>query len=212
MFNIRVNCAAGLVVLLFAATGVLAADDPEDVKKRMGAGDPVAGKVKSTFCQTCHGTDGNSATSNYPKLAGQYADYIQKQVNEFKSGDRKDPMMSAMAQSVASDEDLLDIAAYFASQDQMKSPKPVANKAGEALFSDAGNGCNTCHGINGKGLAPEISQAPVIGGQHKDYLLKQLKGFKKHTRTNDPGGMMGMVTGFMTDEDMEAAASYISGL
>jgi len=207
------NCIrASLLAILFASTAVIAEDSASDIKKRMGAGDPVAGKEKASICQTCHGEDGNSTTTKYPKLAGQYAEYIQKQVNDFKSGDRKDPMMSAMVGSVESEQDLLDIAAYFASQHKMKSEKPVANKVGQARFMDSANGCGACHGLNGKGMAPDQSQAPVIGGQHKEYLVKQLKSFRKHTRTNDPAGMMGMVTGYMTDEEIEAVASYVSGL
>lgn len=208
----RMNVMAGLAVMLLLATAAFAADSAEDIKQRIGTGDPVAGKSKSVICQTCHGVDGNSTTTTYPKLAGQYAEYIQKQVSEFKSGTRKDPMMVAMVQSVTNEQDLLDIAAYFASQPQMKGDKPVINKAGQALFTNAGNGCWTCHGTNGKGFAPDMSQSPVIGGQHKVYLLKQLRSFKSHTRTNDPGGMMAMVTGFLSDADMEAVASYASGL
>jgi len=88
----------------------------------------------------------------------------------------------------------------------------AAYKRGKVIFSDGGNGCNTCHGKKGKGMSPGVSQAPVIGGQHKEYIFKQLKDFGKHTRTNDPGGMMRMITGFMTIEDMEAAATYASTL
>jgi len=212
MSRTRHHITSSLLIMLFAASAAFAEDSAADIKQRMGAGDPAAGKEKASICQTCHGVDGNSTTTTYPKLSGQYAEYIQKQVNDFKSGTRKDPMMSAMAGSVENEQDLLDIAAYFASQPKMKSAKPVVNKAGKARFTDAANGCGACHGINGKGLAPDISQAPVIGGQHKDYLLKQLKSFRKHTRTNDPAGMMGMVTGFMTDEEIEAVASYVSGL
>ena len=201
-----------LAVMLSVATVAFAGDGAEEIKQRMGAGNPVEGKEKSAMCQGCHGEDGNSAAPEYPKLAGQYAAYIQKQVNDFKSGARKDPVMSGMAATVASDQDLLDIAAYFASQKQMKSPAPVVNKAGEARFLDEGNGCGTCHGANGKGLAPGQSKYPVIGGQHKDYLIKQLKDFRMHARANDAGGVMGLVAGFMADEDIESVASYISGL
>jgi len=208
IYSIKIS----LFAILFASTAALAEDSASDIKKRMGAGDPVAGKEKASICQTCHGEDGNSTTTKYPKLAGQYAEYIQKQVHDFKSGERKDPMMTAMVGSVESEQDLLDIAAYFASQRKMKGENPVVNKAGQARFTDSANGCGACHGINGKGVAPDQPQAPVIGGQHKEYLVKQLKSFRKHTRANDPGGMMGMVTSYMTDEEIDAVASYVSGL
>ena len=212
MSRTLISIATGLAIILFSATAAFAGDSADDIKKRIGTGDPVAGKEKSALCQGCHGEDGNSATADYPKLAGQYAAYIQKQVKNFKSGSRKDPVMSGMAETVTNEQDLLDIAAYFASQKQMKSAMPVINEAGRARFMDAGNGCGTCHGVNGKGLAPDKSQAPVIGGQHKDYLIKQLNNFKSGARTNDPGGMMGIVAGFMEDEEIENVASYISGL
>ncbi|MDX8385507.1 MAG: c-type cytochrome [Gallionella sp.] len=219
MFSIRVNGFISLIALLFVASGAVAAVNPEDIKKRMGAGDPVAGKEKSVLCQSCHGEDGNSPDSNYPKLAGQFASYIQKQIHEFQDGIRKDPMMTAMAQSAGGDQDIQDIAAYFASQKQMKGSRRGLNKEGRAaykrgklLFSDGGNGCNTCHGKKGKGVTPGASQAPVIGGQHKAYIIKQLKAFGQSTRTNDPGGIMRMIAGFMAIEDMEAVATYISTL
>lgn len=211
MHRTLVKATAILSILMLPFASVFAGDSEEDIKQRMGSGDPVAGKEKSSMCQGCHGEDGNSATADYPKLSGQYAAYIIKQVNNFKSGLRKDPMMSAMAASVA-DEDMPDIAAYFASQKQMKSARGVVNQAGKARFLDDGNGCGTCHGVNGKGLAPNMSQAPVIGGQHRDYLIKQLMDFRGHTRTNDPGGIMGMIAGFMSEQDVKDVASYISGL
>jgi len=216
MFCIRINYLISLTALLFAISGVSAADNPADIKERIGAGDPVAGKEKSAFCQGCHGEDGNSTDSSYPKLAGQYAGYIEKQVKEFQSGARTDPIMSAMAMSAGDDQDIQDIAAYFASQKQMKgSRQGLDNKAGRAaykrgksLFNDGGNGCYNCHGKRGKGGTR--SAAPVIVGQHKDYIVKQLSAFGSHSRTNDPSGMMRLITGYMAPEDMDAVATYVS--
>jgi cytochrome c553 len=212
MFSTRVNIAAGLVIILFSTTAALADDSADDIKQRMGTGDPVAGKIKSALCQSCHGEDGISATSNYPKLAGQYAAYIQKQIKNFKEGSRKDPVMSDMAGTVTNDQDLLDISAYFASQQKMNNAKPVINKLGEARFLTDGNGCVNCHGINGKGLAPNHPMAPVIGGQHKDYLVKQLKDFRSGDRDNEPSGIMPMIASMLSDTDIENIAKYLSGL
>ncbi len=200
-----------MTIILLAATSAYAGDSAQHIKLRVGPGDPVAGKEKSVMCQGCHGEDGNSSSDDYPKLAGQYAGYIFKQINDFNSGVREDPIMSAMAATVTDKQDLLDIAAYFASQNQMKSDRAVVNKAGETRFWDDTNGCVTCHGNKGKGLAPNQHRYPVIGGQHKEYLIKQLKNFKSHARKNDPGGVMGMVAGFLSEKDMEDVASYISG-
>ena len=200
-----------LSIMLLTTTAAFAGDSPEDIKQRKGTGDPIAGKEKSAMCQGCHGEDGNSPTADFPKLAGQYADYIQKQIHDFKAGSRKDPMMTDISATITDKQDLLDISAYFASQKQMKGAAPIVNKAGQTRFMD-GNGCISCHGVNGKGMAPNNSSAPVIGGQHKDYLVKQLKDFKSRARTNESSGMMAFVAGSMSDAEMEEVASYVSGL
>lgn len=212
MSRTLISIATGLAIMLFSATAAFAGDSPDDIKQRIGAGDPVAGKDKSALCQSCHGEDGNSATSDYPKLAGQYAAYIQKQINNFKDGSRKDPVMTDMAATVTDNQDLLDISAYFASQKQMKGAKPVITKGGQARFLGPGNGCVNCHGVNGKGMAPNNPSAPVIGGQHKDYLVKQLKNFGSGARDNDTSGMMPVIAGFMSEDEIEEVASYESGL
>jgi len=115
MFSMRFSSFVSLMALFFATSSVAVAGTSDDLKLRIGEGDPAAGKEKSAMCQGCHGEVGLSADSNYPKLAGQFATYIQKQVHAFQDGDRKDPMMSVMSQSAGSDQDILDIAAYFAS-------------------------------------------------------------------------------------------------
>ena len=163
------------------------------------------------MCQGCHGEDGNSATADFPKLAGQYAAYIQKQIHDFQSNSRTDPVMSGMAATVTDNQDLLDISAYFASQKQMKGDVPLVSKGGKERFlSD--NGCVNCHGENGKGAGPGNSHAPVIGGQHKDYLIKQLKDFRSGARKNESSGMMALIAGMMSDDELEEIASYVSGM
>ena len=81
------------------------------------AGDAAAGKSKSVVCMACHGPDGNSINPLWPKLAGQHAPYMVKQLKDFKSGARKDPVMAPMAVPL-SDQDIENLAAYFASQKQ----------------------------------------------------------------------------------------------
>lgn len=211
MSRTLINITISLTIVLLSATTAFADDSPGDIKLRIGAGDPVAGKDKSALCQGCHGEDGNSATADFPKLAGQYAAYIQKQIHDFNTGSRKDPVMTDMAATVTDNQDLLDISAYFASQKKMKGDSPVISKAAQSQFLD-GNGCVTCHGKNGKGLAPNSPSAPVIGGQHKDYLVKQLKDFRSGARTNESSGMMPMIAGFMSDAEIEDIASYVSGM
>ena len=209
--GVRINIAVGMIVMLLSATAGYAGDTPYEIEQRIGTGDPVAGKTKSLICQSCHGKYGDSETPDCPKLAGQYADYIQKEIKDFQTGARTDPIMTDIALRLTNEQDLLDISAYFASQKQMRGAMTVINKTGEERFT-RGNGCQTCHGINGKGLAPDNPFAPVIGGQHKAYLIKQLRDFRSNTRTNEGTGIMGMIASQMSDEQIEDVASYESGL
>jgi len=211
------KCTSALFTLaLFAATAAYAGDSAEDIQQRIGKGDPVAGKDKSAMCQGCHGEDGNSAAPNFPKLAGQFANYLQKQIRDFQSEARVDPTMSSMAATVTEKQDLLDITAYFASQKQMKG-SDGSSQAGKKLYLE-GNatsgvyGCVNCHGENGKGKSPNNALFPLIGGQHKDYLVKQMTDFNKGDRKNDPSGMMGDIAKLMTAAEIEAVSDYLSGL
>lgn len=211
MSRTRINITIGLAVMLLSATVGYAGDSPDDIQQRIGAGDPVAGKVKSLICQACHGEDGNPVTPDCPKLAGQYAAYIKKEIEDFQIGSRRDPVMTDIAARLTNEQDLLDISAYFASQKQMKGAIPVITKSGRERFT-VGNGCQTCHGINGKGLAPNNSRAPVIGGQYKAYLVKQLKDFRSTARTNESTGVMSMIADMMSDQQIDDVAGYESGL
>ena len=117
--------------------------------------------------------------------------------------------MSEMAASVTEEQDLLDISAYFASQNQMTAAKRYTNKNGKARFLEAGNSCINCHGEEGKGKSP--NDAPVIGGQHREYIVKQLKDFRSGARTDDGSGMMAIIASGMDDTQIEEVAIYVSG-
>lgn len=188
----------------------------DEIKSRIGPGDPVAGKGKAEMCFGCHGEDGNSTDPQFPKLAGQYGSYIAKQVRNFQATTRTHQVMSAMAASVG-DDDLADISAYFASQPMMKGDHPSSNKIGKNLFENDDLSrmmvrCNNCHGATGKGQDPGNPVYPVIGGQHKDYLLGQLINFRKGARNNSPGGVMNITVHRLSDAELEALADYVSGL
>lgn len=180
-------------------------------------GDAVAGKEKSALCQGCHGEDGMSAASSFPRLAGQYAGYIKKQIVDFQKDWRKDDTMSGMAATITEKQDLEDIAAYFASQKVMQGEKTSEANLGKNIYLN-GNpvtglyGCVNCHGEDGKGKSPNNPVFPVIGGQHKDYLVKQINDFRSGTRANDPAGMMGDIAKKMADDEIEAVSEYLSGL
>lgn len=211
MCRTQINIMTGLAVIWLSATAAYADDDPAEIAQRIGAGDPVAGRIKSLICQACHGKNGNPETTDCPKLAGQYAVYIRKQIKDFQSGSRRDPVMTDIAARLTNEQDLLDIAAYFASQNKMRGLDLAKHEVGRKRFQ-SGNGCETCHGVNGKGLAPNNPKAPVIGGQHKSYLVKQLKDFRSNARTNEANGIMGMIADLMSDAQMEEVAGYESGL
>ena len=190
-------------------------DSAEAIKQRSGDGDPLAGMRKSFLCQGCHGTEGVSAEPLIPKLAGQYANYIKKQIHNYQTGTRSHQIMNAMAATIESESDLADIAAYFASQPKMEGDDSPANQLGESIFLHGDKSknrlpCFGCHGIRGKGDAPTSSMFPVIGGQQKEYIRLQLLNFRAGIRTNSPAGIMNMMTKFLTDEEIDALADYIS--
>ena len=181
----------------------------------LAAGDAAAGKQKSAACAACHGADGNSVNGEWPKLAGQNAKYLAKQLHEFKAGDRANPIMSGMAAPL-SDQDMADLAAYFSSQKVSPGEAdPQLVEAGQALYKggNLANGvsaCMACHGPNGAGN-PEAG-FPSIAGQHAQYTETQLKAFRSMQRANDPGQMMRNIAIKMTDPEIKAVASYIQGL
>jgi cytochrome c553 len=215
----RIDFLAALLCLVFA--GGVSAETTIAGGMSSGEGDAAAGKSKSELCQGCHGADGISVDpTTFPNLAGQFAGYIFKQVQDFQLGNRNNDTMSAMAATVTSRQDLKDIAEYFASQKRMKG-KPSGSKIakqGEKLFNNGNKklgtygACVRCHGKNGKGKGPKNSLFPVIGGQQKAYIVKQLQDLKAGTRTNDPAGMMAMVAKGLNDKEIEAVADYLSGL
>lgn len=202
-------------MLLFAVPVAQAGDSPQDIKARIGSGNPAAGKDKSAMCQGCHGADGNSPAPGFPKLSGQFADYLRKQILDFQSGARVDPVMSGMAAALTDSTDLHDISAYFASQKQMKGAAGKS-EAGEKLYREGDPargiyGCVNCHGENGKGLAADNALFPVIGGQHKEYLVKQITDLKMGNRKNDPGSMMANVAKGLTTAEIDALSEYLAG-
>ncbi|HHH48233.1 MAG TPA: cytochrome c4 [Gammaproteobacteria bacterium] len=216
---------SGMVVLLIAlmmsAGGVYAAEKNIAGSMRDGEGDPAAGKEKAEMCGGCHGAEGMSVDPAFPHLAGQYAGYIFKQTLDFQLGNRSDDTMSAMAGMVTDAQDLKDISAYYASLKMMKgTPGGDAKliEQGEKLYLSGNKklgdfaACIRCHGEKGKGLDKKNALFPVIGGQSKDYLIKQLRDFKSGARSNDPASMMAAVAQGMTDEEIIAVSEYLAGL
>jgi len=181
----------------------------------LAQGDAAAGQAKSALCGSCHGVDGNSPLAMNPKLAGQSARYMVKQLQDFKSGARAGAIMASMVLSL-SDQDMEDIAAWYSSQQPtIQGADPESIELAERLYR-AGNSeiavaaCSACHSPTGKGNAP--AGFPSLSGQHAEYTLQQLKDFRSGVRQNDGGEMMRTVVERLTDKELEALASYVSGL
>jgi cytochrome c553 len=198
----RANFRRGLAALALLCVGQGAS----------AAGDPVAGEQKAAMCTQCHGVGGRSTTETIPMLSGQLAGYIVRAVIEFQNRIRGDPMMSGMSSLLQSPQDLEDIAAYFASQPPMKGTPKSGERVeqGEALFTRGR--CNFCHGDGGKRFAPFQPVVPVIGGQHKTYLVKAIKDIRDGKRPGDPYDMMKQTVAELSDEQIEAIAEYLSSL
>ncbi|MDV7104128.1 c-type cytochrome [Vibrio sp. TH_r3] len=185
-------------------------------------GNVEAGKAKSATCVACHSTDGNSLITQYPKIAGQHAKYIEKQLAELKLGietsgekGRYDPVMSPMAMSL-SEQDMMDLAAYYSSLpiSDNSTPEDVVDE-GKVLYlaGDAERGltaCVACHGPRGNGT--ELSGFPKISGQHADYIKIQLTKFKAGERQNDLNEMMRDVAMKLTDAEIDTLSKYVGGL
>lgn len=179
------------------------------------AGDAAAGKTKSTACAACHNADGNSTNPEWPKLAGQHPKYAEKQLRDFKSGARKNEIMVGMVAPL-SEQDMADIAAYFASMPRSGGFASEARmELGKKIYR-GGNAeskvpaCMACHGPSGAG--DPLGGIPSLSGQHARYTAMQLNAFRDGARSNDDMSMMRDVARWMTKEEIEAVSEYIAGL
>ncbi|HLS81279.1 MAG TPA: c-type cytochrome [Steroidobacter sp.] len=179
-------------------------------------GSAAAGQSKTATCVACHGAGGNSANPEWPSLAGQHDKYVVQQLEAFKSGARQDPLMSAMAVPLSA-QDMADLAAYYSEQTLTTNLEadPAKLSLGQRLYrgGDATTGvtaCAACHGPRGEGN-PSAAY-PRIGGQHAAYIAKQLRAYRAGTRQTDANQMMRNVAHTMSDEQIDAVASYVQGL
>lgn len=197
--------------LVFAAVFSLAGG----VTQAMAGGDAAAGKTKSAVCAGCHGADGNSVNPEWPKLAGQNAGYLVKQLEDFKDGKRTNATMAPMAAPLSA-EDMQDVSAWFTSQTfQQGAADESLVELGQKIYrggvpSSGVAACIGCHGPSGAGNP--AARFPALHGQHAKYVENQLKAFSDGQRSNDTGKMMSGVASRMTDKEIRAVASYIQGL
>ncbi|WP_444996581.1 c-type cytochrome [Aliikangiella sp. IMCC44359] len=181
----------------------------------VSAGDAAKGKSKTAVCAGCHAADGNSPLAINPKIAGQGEKYLIKQLHDFKSGARPNATMAPMA-NMLSDEDIENVAAFYASQKIQYSAVPEEYiELGSRLYrsgdSDRGiPACMACHGATGNGMA--AAGYPSVGGQHPEYVKAQLIAFRSGERNNDLNNVMRDVVAKMSDEQIEALAYYMVGL
>jgi cytochrome c553 len=176
-------------------------------------GNVAAGKSKAMVCAACHGADGNSLIPMYPSLAGQSANYLAKQLADFKSANRKNAVMAGMAAALTQ-EDMHDLAAFFAVQSS-KAGTGESNEVGHKLYlgGDAAKGvtaCIACHGVAGKGM--KQAAFPSLTGQSQAYLTQQLASFRDGSRGNDNNGIMRNIAIKLSDADIEAVTQYITSL
>lgn len=206
------------LTLAFAAT-VQAADKPASTSASAKADAAQGQQVAAQICAACHNPDGNSTVAANPKLAGQHADYIYKQLRNFKAeggkpAERNSPVMGGMVAAI-NDQDMKNVAAWYASQKQVnEQAKGQVFNTAQKLYraGDAARGlpaCAACHGPAGAGIP---SQYPRIGGQFSEYTEAQLKAFRAGERANDPNNMMRAVAARMSDAEIKAVADYVAGL
>ncbi|HEU0204994.1 MAG TPA: c-type cytochrome [Burkholderiaceae bacterium] len=206
-------------VLLAAAigAGLTCGAAAQDAAKKV---DPARGqKIAAEVCAACHAADGNSTISANPKLAGQHAEYLYKQLVDYtakpgaKAPARENPVMTGFA-SQLSDEDKRNVSAWFASQKQragvarLKETLDLGQRIYRAGIADkAVPACTGCHSPNGSGIPV---QYPRIGGQHAEYMEAQLKAFRDGGRLNNAA--MRDIALRLTDREIRAVADYMAGL
>jgi cytochrome c553 len=201
-----------MLALLLAASlslPALAAESKAAAKPDLAKGQATA----TTVCAACHTSDGSRGSPANPILQGQHPEYLAKQLAEFKSGKRNNAIMKGFA-STLSDEDMKNVAAYFAS----KQAKPgfAKNKdlvlLGEKIYrggiaAKQVPACSGCHSPTGAGIP---AQYPRLAGQHGDYTEAQLNGFRSGLRANS--AQMSTIAAKLSDNEIKAVADYIAGL
>ncbi len=200
----------------FADTEALANVKPKKVIAVAITDEVKAGEAKAATCIACHGQGGNAVVTIYPKLAGQSAEYIVKQLTEFKNGQRNDPVMSGMAAPL-SEQDMVELAAYFSVQKATAGNGKGSDIGRKIYFGGKTNhvnqsvtACVACHGATGKGTA--IAGFPSLANQSVEYITSQLNKFKSGERANDKNSMMRKISVPLSDNDINELAQYISSL
>lgn len=202
--------AASLFLALIAPGAVVA------VAPDLGAKIASQGTPKGVApCMTCHGADGGGmAQTAYPRIAGLNAEYMARQLQDFRAGKRSNPVMTPMAVNLT-DEEIEAVAAYYAA---IPVPAPAAEPPTEDVAKTAADlvrwgdwqgrglpGCGQCHGPGGNGIGAGF---PGLAGQHASYLKAQMQAWKGGARSNDPFGLMKAVADRLSDPEIDAVAAF----
>ena len=183
-------------------------------KTAFGAGDAEAGKSKAAVCTACHGPDGNSTVPDFPKIAGQIPGYVAEQLAAYKSGERANAIMAGLVLTM-SEQDMLDIDAYYAQFESSKSSidesELVAANRGQEIYRHGLSqysvpACMACHGPAGNGIP---SRYPKVSGQFKEYLVTALSEFKSGVRVNEE---MNTIAFRLSAQQIEDLALYMQAL
>jgi len=207
-----------ILALFIVATPVFA---ETAASSAASGGDAAKGQqIASQVCAGCHNADGNSVIPANPILAGQHAEYITRQLMNFKAqngkpAERNSPIMGGMVAALSPD-DMKNLGAYYSTQvPKLGGAKDKAlAQQGEKLYR-GGNldtsvpACTGCHSPNGAGIPPVY---PRLAGQHADYVATQLRAFRAEQRTNDANKAMRMIAARMSDKEIQAVSEFISGL
>ena len=202
----------GLVLVAVAC----AATAPLAFAQQAAKADPArAQPIVTKVCAACHAADGNSASPANPVLAGQHADYTVKQLANYKSGERKNPVMLGMTAAL-SPQDMKNLGAYFEGQKPKTraARNPELVKLGQQIYrggimTKGVAACASCHGPSGAGVP---AQFPRVAGQYSEYSLAQLQAFRAGERGNDPNQMMRAIAVKLSDREIKAVSEYMAGL
>jgi len=199
-------------MLLLAAAGMLC----PAIAANPAQGDAAkVQQIATQVCAACHGADGNSLLPATPNLAGQYPEYLTSQLLSFKTGARKNAVMSGIAATLTPD-DMKNLGAYYGEQPPKlgTATNPELVALGEKIYrggvaATAVPACAACHTPDGAGIPPLF---PRLAGQHAEYVLAQLKAFSSGERADDNSKMMRAIAVKLSDKEMQAVGQYISGL
>jgi cytochrome c553 len=218
----RVN-RIGLLLVVFGPLSLVGVASPSAEPDLERGRAVVMGAATTTSprsaCHTCHGMQGAGDSSGaFPRLSGQSAWYLYKQLKDYASGQRQNDVMSPIAKTL-SDQQMEDVAAFYAAQQETAAaPRPEPDtlllQRGAAISAtglpDKGvAACVNCHGPSGRGLPPSF---PYLAGQYGPYIELQFRFWKEGARRNDPLGVMQHIAQQLSEEDIRAVAAYFASM